>query len=169
MEQLYIKNSTKWNSLVGKIGTSHIYFHSYYFPIEKYTWLCLLVADVVCVYMSDVRSLNTTLCMALTVISRELFDWNFYCFVLTIVKILTWNHANCPDYSWVLLVNMFYNTHLFIQKSFVFISSLVSAKNFLAHLPARWAKYSVHSSLPLVSVALYYLGMFLNSTTVHIQ
>lgn len=48
--------------------------------------------------------------MALMVISQELFDWNFYCFVLTIVNILTWNHANCRGYSWVLFVNMFYNT-----------------------------------------------------------
>ena len=48
---LYIKNSPKWNSLVGKIGTSHDYFHSYYFPVEKCTWLCLLAANVVCVWV----------------------------------------------------------------------------------------------------------------------
>lgn len=51
MGQLCIKNSPKWNSLVGKIGTSHDYFHSYYFPVEKCTWLCLLAANVVCVWV----------------------------------------------------------------------------------------------------------------------
>lgn len=101
----------KWNSLVGKIGTSHKGCHLCISPLKSLPGCgCWLQMRGLYVCVSDVCCLNSTLHMALMVIiGKQLFDCNC-CSVLKIVKILTWKHAVCLDYSCVLFVNMFRNT-----------------------------------------------------------